>query len=91
MVDRTRELELALGTGLKQVEENECDTVVVQRRAVRAARDLGAGETITPECIEVLRPCPHDAIPADAISRCHGQKLRHALPKGEILRWTDFD
>ena len=91
MVDRTRELELALGTGLKQVEENERDTVVVQRRAVRAARDLGAGEIITAECIEVLRPCPHEAIPADAISRCHGQKLRHALPKGEILRWTDFE
>jgi N-acetylneuraminate synthase len=91
MVDRTRELELALGTGLKQVEENERDTVVVQRRAVRAARDLGAGEFIAPDAIEVLRPCPPDAIPADSLARCQGQKLRHALPKGEVLRWTDFE
>lgn len=91
MVDRTRELELALGTGLKQVEANERDTVVVQRRAVRASRNLEAGEPIAPDCIEVLRPCPTDAIPADALACCHGRKLRRALPRGEVLRWTDFE
>jgi N-acetylneuraminate synthase len=40
MVDRTRELEYALGDGNKVVEPNEKETVVIQRRCLRAARDL---------------------------------------------------
>src|SRR5205823_7586903 len=32
MVDRTRELELALGNGIKRIEDNEQQTVVLQRR-----------------------------------------------------------
>ncbi len=40
MVDRTRELEQALGSSRKFVAPNEQQTVVVQRRCVRAARDL---------------------------------------------------
>lgn len=40
MVDRTRELERALGNPDKQVGENELETVIVQRRCVRAGRDL---------------------------------------------------
>lgn len=47
MVDRTRELELALGSPLKRVEANEVDTVVVQRRSLRFARDLPAGTVLT--------------------------------------------
>src|SRR5713226_991119 len=43
MVDRTRELEYALGSTIKFVAENERETVVVQRRCVRAACDLEAG------------------------------------------------
>ena len=33
MVERTRELEAALGDGEKKIEENERDTVIVQRRS----------------------------------------------------------
>jgi N-acetylneuraminate synthase len=35
MVERTRELEFALGNGIKRVEANELETVVVQRRSLR--------------------------------------------------------
>ena len=40
----TRELELALGDGIKWVEKNELETVVIQRRALRAVTDLQAGK-----------------------------------------------
>ena len=36
MVDRTRELEESLGKKIKKVEKNETETVILQRRAVRA-------------------------------------------------------
>ncbi|MDP6086862.1 MAG: N-acetylneuraminate synthase family protein, partial [Nitrospinota bacterium] len=60
MVDRTRELEAALGGEEKQVMDNERETIVVQRRGVRAARAIKAGETITAKDLVSLRPCPAD-------------------------------
>ena len=38
MVDNSRNLENAIGDGIKRVEHNEKKTVVLQRRATRAIR-----------------------------------------------------
>jgi N-acetylneuraminate synthase len=91
MVMRTRELENALGTGVKVVEANEQQTVVVQRRAIRAKTALLAGSTLTDAHLEALRPCPHDGIAPYRLDDIVGRVLRRDLPAGEHLRWTDFD
>ena len=62
MVDRTRELELSLGGGVKKVEDNELETVVVQRRSLRANLQLKAGHIIRDGDFVPLRPCPADAL-----------------------------
>jgi sialic acid synthase SpsE len=87
MVDRTRELEYALGSPLKRVEENEQDTVVVQRRCLRAAHDLAAGTVLTPEMLEALRPAPRDAVPPFELTRVVGKKVTCGLSRGEHLTW----
>jgi N-acetylneuraminate synthase len=69
MVEATRMLEAALGTEVKCVEDNELQTVVLQRRCVRAARDIAAGTVLTRADIEVLRPAPPEAFPAHAIDQ----------------------
>ena len=56
MVERTRELEAALGSGLKVVAENEKETVVIQRRGLRFAGPLKAGTPIAAEHLVALRP-----------------------------------
>ncbi len=87
MVGRTRELEAALGSEEKTVQENERETVLIQRRCCRAARDLAPGETIKAEDIVVLRPVkPGSAIPPEA-GKLVGRKLKTAVPKGEALVW----
>jgi sialic acid synthase SpsE len=91
MVDRTRELEAALGSREKFVVENERDTVVVQRRAVRASRDIEAGTTFQSEDIEVLRPCPPDAIPPYESSKIIHRKARRDISRGEHIRWSDLE
>ena len=91
MVDRTRELEYALGYGIKQVENNEKETVVIQRRAVRAATDLAAGTILTREHLDVLRPCPADAIPPFCLAELIGKKIRHNTNSGEHLRWINIE
>ena len=91
MVDRTRELEAALGTGLKKIEDNELHTVVMQRRAVRLARDLPYGHTLTREDLTVLRPAPFGSIQPFDISKAIGQKLRMAKAAGQHLSLTDLE
>ena len=90
MVDRTRELERALGSTDKFVAENEQDTVVVQRRCLRAARDIQAGETLTREMIDVLRPATPGAILPYEIEAAIGTRALTDLPFGKELRWTDL-
>lgn len=89
MVDATRLLEAALGDGVKKVEANERETVVLQRRCVRAARDLPAGTVLTREDLEVLRPAPLDAIPAHLVQQASGHTLTRSLVRGDHL--TDAD
>jgi len=91
MVDRTRELEYALGSPEKTVADNERDTVVVQRRSLRAATDLKAGTALTAEMLEALRPAPHNAVKPYDLAKVLGKKLRRDLPFGDILRWEDLE
>lgn len=91
MVDRTRELENAMGVGIKKVEENEKETVVLQRRSVRVDVDLVAGTEIKREHLTMLRPCPTDGLPPYRIVDVLGKILRHDLKKGVHIRWTDLE
>ena len=90
MVDDVRMLEAALGDGEKKIEDNEQQTIVLQRRCVRAARDLAAGSTLGREDLEVLRPAPTEAVPADEVSDLVGRTLRRDLILGEALTWSDL-
>ena len=90
MVDRTRELELALGSARKFVSANENETVVVQRRCLRAMRDLAAGTVLREDMLEALRPAPRDAIFPYDLSKVLGKKLTCDLPAGERLKWTSI-
>ena len=90
MVDDTRMLEAALGSGVKEIEANETQTVVLQRRCVRAARDLAAGTVVTHEDLSVLRPAPTDALPAHLIDVAVGRTLNRSLEFGEQVSESDL-
>ncbi|HEY6074472.1 MAG TPA: N-acetylneuraminate synthase family protein, partial [Anaerolineales bacterium] len=90
MVEETRLLERSLGGPDKFIAENEKQTAVVQRRCLRAARDIKAGETFTREMIDVLRPATPGAIKPDQIAEVIGTKALCDLPLGRELRWTDL-
>lgn len=91
MVDRTRELEAALGSGVKKVEDNESKTVVLQRRAVRATCGLKAGHVIQESDLCVLRPCPEGAVPPYQQSLLLGKTLRRDKPAGEHFTIGDLE
>ena len=90
MVQNTRQLERALGSGNKFVTDNETQTVVVQRRCLRAARDIQAGETLTREMIAVLRPATPGAIKPYEIDSVLGLKAIKDILQGQELRWSQL-
>jgi len=90
MVDRTRELERALGSADKFVAANEKETAIVQRRCLRAARDIKAGELFTREMVSVLRPAAHGAILPNELPAVLGTRAIKDIPFGKELRWTDL-
>ena len=56
MVTAIRNIELALGSGIKQVADAERDNIAVARKSIVAARDIRKGEVFTEENITVKRP-----------------------------------
>jgi len=90
MVLRARELELSLGNKKKIVEDNEKETVILQRRCIRAAKSLKAGDVITRGKLSVLRPAPREAVMPYDIEKIISKKLKKSVRQGEALTWEMF-
>ena len=90
MVDRVRELENALGTGIKKIEGNEQETVVLQRRAVCGRVGIAADTVLSADHLTVLRPCPAEGIPPYHLSMLIGKRLKRPIAAGEYIKWSDL-
>jgi N-acetylneuraminate synthase len=90
MVHDARELEASLGDGFKKLEENEIEAVIVQRRALRAARVIGVGEVLSRDDITVLRPAPLGSLGADQVLQVVGKTAKRGFHEGELLLASDF-
>jgi len=90
MVDRTRELELALGLDIKIIEDNEIDTSILQRRSIRARKNIEKNAMITINDIDFLRPCPKNGLPPYESSNIIGRVLKKDLTKGDLILWKDL-
>ncbi|MCD4730071.1 MAG: N-acetylneuraminate synthase family protein [Bacteroidales bacterium] len=89
MVLRARELEVALGDFNKSIQENEHDTIILQRRCIRAKRSLAIGETITRSDVEMQRPAPIDSISPNNISLILGRKVTKFIHVGEAVTFDN--
>ena len=90
MVIRSRELEQALGDGIKRVEGNENETFIIQRRSIRALKSLAVGTVLSRDDLKMLRPCPPDGIEPWQLSLILGKRLTRSVSQGEHLRWSDL-
>jgi sialic acid synthase SpsE len=85
MVDRSNELYMALGDGIKRVEDNEKQSAVLQRRSVRTIHALPAGHVIQASDLEVLRPIPEGGFPPYRVKDLIGKKTTKEIASGEHL------
>lgn len=91
MVEATRELEYALGKPVKKIEDNEAQTVIVQRRSLRATIDIKEGSIITNEMVEALRPAPEESFKPYERSKVVGKTAKLAIRKGDCFSLNNID
>ena len=89
MMEGIREIEAALGDGIKRPRPSEADTRNVARRSLHVARDIRQGETIGTADLTVLRPS--GGIGPEDIDRVAGSRARRDLQCGERLHWQHLD
>ena len=90
MVDRTRELEFALGTEEKEVMGNEKKSSIVQRRSVHAKNDIKKGDVIHEEDLIMLRPELPDSFPPYKKVEIIGKIAKENIEKNTHIKPTDI-
>jgi len=77
-------LRSTLGDGVKKVEENELESSIVQRRALRYSRTLLKGHVIAEDDLIPLRPCPVKGLPPYCLDKVIGRKLVRDIQVDEL-------
>jgi N-acetylneuraminate synthase len=90
MVDRTRELEDAMGDGQKKIEDNELETVVLQRRSIYSVNKIKKNSIIKKEDIAILRPCPKNSIEPFEIDSVVNRTASKDIPAMTNIKWSDL-
>tara|TARA_B100001063_G_C16775984_1_gene565375 strand:- start:1467 stop:2537 length:1071 start_codon:yes stop_codon:yes gene_type:complete len=90
MISRSRELELSLGSIEKKVENNEKNSVIVQRRSIRASRDIKKNDKIDIKDLDFLRPCPPNSLKPYEYKKILGKKTKKNIKKGDMISLDIF-
>jgi sialic acid synthase SpsE len=88
MVERTRRLELALGSPIKKIEDNEKETIILQRRSIRLKNNIKKGSIISEDDICYIRPCPKDSLPINI--NPVGKTTNKNLNTNDYLKYNDL-
>lgn len=87
MVNNIRTLEKALGESVKGVYPEENETVIIQRRCIRAKQDIPKETKIGEEMLTVLRPAPKGSLPPKYLSEFIGKESLKDIKKGDVMRF----
>lgn len=85
MVDRTRQMEAAMGSHSKVVADNEKETVVIQRRGLRFAGALPAGTVLEAQHLVSLRPATPGSVTPDHVSDVLGKTLTESVDFHDVV------
>lgn len=89
MVNEIRNLEAALGDGIKKPSERELPEKVGARRAAYAHGAISQGAPLTPDNISLVRHAYPEGIAADAVDRLWQSVAAHEISDGALITWAD--
>ena len=90
MVEKANEVYRALGDGVKRIEDNERETSILQKRALRYKSDLCKNHIIKENDIFPLRPIPEGALPPYEIKKIIGKRLLKNVKDQDCVLWEDI-
>ncbi len=83
LVAGIRKVETALGHGRKEPAPSEADTKAMARRSLVAARDIAAGEMLTPDVVTFKRP--GTGLGPDRWQEVQGRRAKHHISAGMLI------
>ena len=89
MIGAIRDVEAAMGTGVKAPRPIETDTARVARRSLVAVRPLPAGHRLCAGDLIAMRPAA--GISPMRLPFLMGRRLRHDVGAGDVLREVDLE
>jgi len=90
MVNACDQLQRAMGDGVKRIEDNEKETMYVQRRALRYALNLEKGHIINKNDVFPLRPYSVEGLHPYEINKIVGKELKVSVKSDELVKLEDF-
>ena len=88
MVKSIRNIEMALGNGIKKPSESEIRNISIARKSIHLFRSVKKGEKINKEHLISLRP--GDGISPMEIPKILGKQFLKDLKKNQLLKRNDF-
>jgi len=87
LVEEVRQLEAALGDGLKRPMPSEAGGLLEGRRCAYAACDLPAGKVLERDDLAVVRPNA-GPIPPKCVTEIIGWRTKRFVPRGTPIHWN---
>jgi N,N'-diacetyllegionaminate synthase len=89
MVEGIRQIEAALGDGVKVPAESEREIALVVRKSLVAAHDLAVGVVLSEDMLKAKRP--GHGIPPSELQAVLGRRLRTNVASDELLEWAHLE
>jgi sialic acid synthase SpsE len=88
MIKAIRNIEKALGDGIKKPNQSEIEIIKVARKSLIAGRDIKAGEIIKESDVIIKRP--GTGIPPKFQEIVVGMRILNDVSKDDLFKWEDF-
>lgn len=88
IIEGVKEAQAALGSPVKDIRKSEEPMKVNFHKSIFAVKDIEAGEAITEDKVDILRPLI--GIPAKYYESVLGKSANRRVKKGSALQWEDF-
>ncbi len=85
MVDAIRNVDVAMGNGIKSPSVSESKNKFIARRSIFTSRDIEAGEILSMDNLVILRP--ESGLSPMLIDEFIGKPVKVAIPKQSQLEW----
>ena len=86
MIKRSQEVFQALGDGIKRIEENEKQSIIVQQRSLRFNKPLNKNHIITKNDLIAVRPLEENCIKPYMIHTVVGKQLTQNVKTDELVK-----